>query len=148
MTVGYTRHRDRAAVDFSGALDGPAAAELVDVVDRLVGDYAVIELNVTSPGGSERALERVLAAIPRWEGEGVRAVTRVLTEASGAGALRVALGAECVVRGGLARRAGARLAGLLAPGHWLCRRIGQCSSTSRGAWGRRTCGAGAPGPVR
>ena len=98
MTVTYVHHGDHAAVSFSGALDWDGATELVEVGDVLIDHYyySTVELTVTSPGGSDQALEHVLAAMRRWEGEGVRLVTRAVADAWSAGALIVALGAERV----------------------------------------------------
>ena len=69
MAVTYAHGRTHATVAFSGALDRAGAAELVDVVDMLVGHYfyARLELAITSGGGDTDALEQVLGAMGRWE---------------------------------------------------------------------------------
>ena len=98
MAVTYAHGRTHATVAFSGALDWAGAAELVDVVDMLVGHYfyARLELVVTSGGGDTDALEHVLGAMGRWERTGVRLCTVATVEASSAAATLVSLGTERV----------------------------------------------------
>ena len=98
MAVTYAHGRTHATVAFSGALDWAGAAELVDVVDMLVGHYfyARLELVVTSGGGDTEALEHVLGAMGRWERTGVRLCTVATVKASSAAATLVSLGTERV----------------------------------------------------
>ena len=113
LAISFSHRGTHAVVHFAGTLEWESAAELVDTVDTLTEHYFynVVELVVTSSGGATEAFEHVLGAMRRWKLGGVHVVTRVVANASSAGALLVSLGAERVA----APRARFRFHNVMAP---------------------------------
>lgn len=95
----YQHRHDRAVVRFSGELTHEPAVDLVDTVDMLlrVYYYTLVELHISSPGGTSAALEHWLDARRRWRAAGVRLRTRVVDRAESAAALMLSLADERIV---------------------------------------------------
>ena len=95
-TVTFVHAHDHALVNLNGALDWDAAHDLVTSVEALVEQYfyRVIEVVVTSPGGESKVLEHLLSRMDRWEEEGIRIRTRVVSSAASAAAVLVSAGRE------------------------------------------------------
>lgn len=94
MASVFHHRPDRGVVDFSGELDFESGSELVRSIEVLVEDYHydLIQIDVASPGGLVPAFDHFRLALERFQEQGVRFVTRVVSSAQSAAALMVSLG--------------------------------------------------------
>ena len=94
MAVVFHHRPDRGVVDFSGELDFESGAEIVRCIEVLVEDYHydLVQIDVASPGGMVPAFDHVRLTLERFQAQGVRFVTRVVSSAASAAAVLVSLG--------------------------------------------------------
>ena len=92
--TGVAYKLDRAIVTVATAITEESMIGLVHEIDRLCADYFydMIELRISSPGGTVHALDYYLEATQRFRQKNLTIHTRALTQAGSAAAAMLSLG--------------------------------------------------------
>ena len=102
MSTTFRHRHGHAVVAFSNELTWSSALDRVGSIDLVVDAYfyGLVELVVSSPGGTCPALDYVLNALALRRAPGVRLRTRIISQASSAAAVLACLGDERVAESG------------------------------------------------